>query len=87
LRSIDGTGRTGSGTGGNVCGSSRTGASTLIVGSGGATGGAARAAGAGSSGCRSRRSQFSESLPDLMMDLLAPGTKRTTLEEPELPDE
>ena len=33
------------------------------------------------------RSQFSESLPDLMMDLLAPGTKREMQEEPELPDE
>jgi DNA-binding NarL/FixJ family response regulator len=33
------------------------------------------------------RSQFSESLPDLMMDLLAPGTKREIQEEPELPDE
>ena len=33
------------------------------------------------------RSQFSESLPDLMMDLLAPGTKREIPEEPELPDE
>lgn len=33
------------------------------------------------------RSQFSETLPDLMMDLLAPGTKREVQEEPELPDE
>lgn len=33
------------------------------------------------------RSEFSESLPDLMMDLLAPGTKREIPEEPELPDE
>jgi DNA-binding NarL/FixJ family response regulator len=33
------------------------------------------------------RSQFSESLPDLMMDLLNPGTKRAIPEEPELPDE
>ncbi len=33
------------------------------------------------------RSQFSETLPDLMMDLLAPGTKREIPEEPELPDE
>jgi CheY-like chemotaxis protein len=33
------------------------------------------------------RSQFSETLPDLMMDLLAPGTKREMQEEPELPDE
>ena len=33
------------------------------------------------------RSQFSETLPDLMMDLLAPGTKREIQEEPELPDE
>ncbi len=33
------------------------------------------------------RSEFSESLPDLMMDLLAPGTKREIREEPELPDE
>ncbi len=33
------------------------------------------------------RSEFSESLPDLMMDLLAPGTKRAVQEEPELPDE
>ena len=33
------------------------------------------------------RSQFSETLPDLMMDLLAPGTKRQIPEEPELPDE
>jgi CheY-like chemotaxis protein len=33
------------------------------------------------------RSEFSESLPDLMMDLLAPGTKRAIPEEPELPDE
>lgn len=33
------------------------------------------------------RSQFSETLPDLMMDLLAPGTKRAIPEEPELPDE
>jgi CheY-like chemotaxis protein len=33
------------------------------------------------------RSQFAETLPDLMMDLLAPGTKREVREEPELPDE
>jgi CheY-like chemotaxis protein len=33
------------------------------------------------------RSQFAETLPDLMMDLLAPGTKREVQEEPELPDE
>jgi len=33
------------------------------------------------------RSQFAETLPDLMMDLLAPGTKRAIQEEPELPDE
>ena len=33
------------------------------------------------------RSEFSETLPDLMMDLLAPGTKREIPEEPELPDE
>jgi len=33
------------------------------------------------------RSQFSENLPDLLMDLLAPGTKREIQEEPELPDE
>ena len=33
------------------------------------------------------RSEFSESLPDLIMDLLAPGTKRAIQEEPELPDE
>jgi CheY-like chemotaxis protein len=33
------------------------------------------------------RSQFSETLPDLMMDLVAPGTKREIQEEPELPDE
>ncbi len=33
------------------------------------------------------RSQFSETLPDLVMDLLAPGTKREIPEEPELPDE
>jgi hypothetical protein len=33
------------------------------------------------------RSQFSENLPDLVMDLLAPGTKREIPEEPELPDE
>jgi len=33
------------------------------------------------------RSQFSEALPDLLMDLLAPGTKREVQEEPELPDE
>ena len=33
------------------------------------------------------RSQFSETLPDLIMDLLAPGTKREIQEEPELPDE
>ena len=33
------------------------------------------------------RSQFSETLPDLLMDLVAPGTKRDIPEEPELPDE
>lgn len=33
------------------------------------------------------RSQFSETLPDLVMDLLSPGTKREVQEEPELPDE
>src|SRR5512135_1067948 len=33
------------------------------------------------------RSEFSETLPDLVMDLLAPGTKREVQEEPELPDE
>lgn len=33
------------------------------------------------------RSQFSETLPDLVMDLVAPGTKRELQEEPELPDE
>ncbi len=33
------------------------------------------------------RSEFSEKLPDLVMDLLAPGTKREIPEEPELPDE
>jgi hypothetical protein len=33
------------------------------------------------------RSQFSETLPDLVMDLLAPGTKREIPDEPELPDE
>lgn len=33
------------------------------------------------------RSQFSEGLPDLLMDLLAPGTKREMQDEPELPDE
>ena len=33
------------------------------------------------------RSQFSETLPDLLMDFLAPGTKRDVQEEPELPDE
>lgn len=33
------------------------------------------------------RSQFSETLPDLLMDLLAPGTRRDIPEEPELPDE
>jgi hypothetical protein len=33
------------------------------------------------------RSEFSETLPDLVMDLLAPGTKREMQEEPELPDE
>ena len=31
------------------------------------------------------RSEFSETLPDLLMDLLAPGTKREVQEEPELP--
>ncbi len=33
------------------------------------------------------RSQFSETLPDLVMDLVAPGTRREIQEEPELPDE
>jgi CheY-like chemotaxis protein len=33
------------------------------------------------------RSQFSETLPDLLMDLLAPGTPREVQQEPELPDE
>jgi hypothetical protein len=33
------------------------------------------------------RSEFSETLPDLVMDLLAPGTRREIPEEPELPDE
>lgn len=33
------------------------------------------------------RSEFSETLPDLIMDLVAPGTKREMQEEPELPDE
>ena len=33
------------------------------------------------------RSEFSETLPDLVMDLVAPGTKREIPEEPELPDE
>ena len=33
------------------------------------------------------RSQFSETLPDLLMDLVAPNTKREVQEEPELPDE
>ena len=33
------------------------------------------------------RSQFSETLPELLMDLLAPGTKREVQDEPELPDE
>ena len=33
------------------------------------------------------RSEFSETLPDLVMDLVAPGTKREVQEEPELPDE
>jgi len=33
------------------------------------------------------RSEFSETLPDLLMDLVAPGTKREIQEEPELPDE
>ena len=33
------------------------------------------------------RSQFSETLPDLLMDLLAPNTRREVQEEPELPDE
>ena len=33
------------------------------------------------------RSEFSETLPDLVMDLLAPGTRREIQEEPELPDE
>ena len=33
------------------------------------------------------RSEFSETLPELLMDLLNPGTKREVQEEPELPDE
>jgi len=33
------------------------------------------------------RSQFSETLPDLLMDLVAPGTHREVQDEPELPDE
>ena len=33
------------------------------------------------------RSQFSETLPELLMDLVAPGTRREVQEEPELPDE
>lgn len=33
------------------------------------------------------RSEFSETLPDLLMDLVAPGTRREVQEEPELPDE
>src|SRR6185295_16990455 len=33
------------------------------------------------------RSQFSENLPELLMDLMAPGTHREVQEEPELPDE
>lgn len=33
------------------------------------------------------RSQFAETLPDLLMDLVAPGTRREVQEEPELPDE
>jgi CheY-like chemotaxis protein len=33
------------------------------------------------------RSEFSETLPEMLMDLLAPGTKREIPEEPELPDE
>lgn len=33
------------------------------------------------------RSQFAENLPDLLMDLVAPGTRREVQEEPELPDE
>jgi hypothetical protein len=33
------------------------------------------------------RSQFSETLPELLMDLVAPGTKREVQDEPELPDE
>lgn len=33
------------------------------------------------------RSEFSETLPDLLMDLTSPGTKREMQEEPELPDE
>lgn len=33
------------------------------------------------------RSEFSETLPDVLMDLMAPGTKREIQEEPELPDE
>jgi DNA-binding NarL/FixJ family response regulator len=33
------------------------------------------------------RSQFAETLPEMLMDLVAPGTKREVQEEPELPDE
>lgn len=33
------------------------------------------------------RSQFAETLPELLMDLMAPGTKREVQEERELPDE
>lgn len=33
------------------------------------------------------RSQFSETLPEMVMDLVAPGTRREIPEEPELPDE
>jgi hypothetical protein len=33
------------------------------------------------------RSEFSETLPEMVMDLLAPGTRREIPEEPELPDE
>ena len=33
------------------------------------------------------RSEFSETLPEMVMDLMAPGTKREIPEEPELPDE
>lgn len=33
------------------------------------------------------RSQFAENLPELLMDLVAPGTRREVQDEPELPDE